>query len=367
MTKSMILFFAVSFSLILSHQNAFAWGARGHHTLCEAAVFLVKDAELKEYLSSRGAMMGHLCNTPDIYWRGLAPEQTKLGNPTHYMDMEILGLSINAIPLDFQKIVADYTGKKKANKDSVIRSVPTDFGSMWWRADQFFRRAVNLKSEFEIAKIPQGSKEEQDEALPFNKAVSTWTESIGVMGHFVGDASQPFHNTDNYDGYEEGHGGIHSYYEERVVSATGPELLQNIVKSAKAEKKNAAYLTLPTTLEKMRALSVLSAADIKEVLKADLLTKKSEMKSEKGMNIKTPAERADMKKTLPAFEKLVVKHMGRSAVLLAKLWDEAYEGAGKPQLTKYRSFKYPLTPEFVAPDYAQEPTKSDKTTEAKKN
>ncbi|MNL81910.1 hypothetical protein D3C87_2091530 [compost metagenome] len=53
--------------------------------------------------------------------------------------------------------------------------------------------------------------------------------------------------------------------------------------------------------------------------------------------------------------------MARGALLLANLWDEAYVQAGRPQLAAYKSYKYPFTVDFVAPDYFVE-----KTTEVKK-
>ena len=120
-----------------------------------------------------------------------------------------------------------------------------------------------------------------------------------------------------------------------------------MMRASKKEK----FLAEGSVLEKMRALSALSFADIDAILKADLLTKTSTEKEERGMKIKTLAEREPLEKTFNKFEPFVIKHMARSAVLLAQLWDRAYVEVGTPKLSGYRSFKYPFQPDFVMPDY----------------
>ncbi len=44
----------------------------------------------------------------------------------------------------------------------------------------------------------------------------------GLMAHFVGDASQPYHNTIDHDGYAAGEGGIHSYFETAAPTSRLP-------------------------------------------------------------------------------------------------------------------------------------------------
>jgi hypothetical protein len=351
-------FFIVIFSfvtLLFSWQETLAWGLRGHDTICEAATFLVQDPELREFLTSRPSAMGHLCNIPDIYWRSVAPEMTKEGNSSHFFDSEQVPVAVKDVPLDYKKLIADYEGKKKADGDAIIRSLPHELGSLWWRADQFYRRAVAEKDD--LAQVPAttpGQKSEQDDNSPYSKGVYNFYVNLGLMGHFVGDDSQPLHITDDYDGYGKGHGGIHSYYEDRVLSSLDGDLLSHVIRDGKklrqaARKEN--FLTAKTVLEKMQALAVASYADIDAVLKADALVKPSEQKEERGMKIRKAAERAPNEKTIKKFEPLIVKHLSRAAALLATLWDDAYKEAGSPKLSAYRSYKYPLTPDFVYPDY----------------
>lgn len=349
---------------ILTSALAFAWGGRGHHAICHSAVFLVKDEVLSEYLRNRPQMMGHLCNIPDIYWKSIGTD--KIGNASHFMDIEVAGLAIKDIPADYQKIVNKFTGEPNLfKKEGKIFSVPTEFGSLWWRADQFLRRAVGVEKEWKKATPPANPKEEQDDNLPFNKLAYDFIVNLGLMGHFVGDASQPFHSTCDYDGYAVGHGGIHAFYEELAVSVLGSELENKVIDAAKKMqeaasskdkdlKKTVPFLTAKNTIEKMRALSDISFGEIKSILAIDPVKKPSEDKREKGMHLRTPAEREDIKTVATKFEPLVIQEMARSAALLAQLWDEAYLKVGQPKLNNYKSYKYPFTPEYVAPDYFEE-------------
>ncbi len=361
------------FTLLLSWQEAVAWGGRGHHTLCDAATFVVQEKELRQFLTSRPHTMGHLCNIPDIAWRSLPGEMTKEGNPGHFFDWEIIGGTVKDFPLDYKKIIADFEGKKKANEEGFIRSIPHEFGSLWWRADQFYRRALvgkealaasalgatvaatekaDKKEKSEKEKVEKKKEESDDSA--FNKAVYEFYVNLGIMGHFVGDNAQPLHTTSDYDGYGKGHGGIHGYYEDVMLSAMDGDLQFKVMKEARkmrsAERKEK-FLVEKTLLEKMRALSVASNADIDLILMADLLKKPSEQVEERGMKIRKPAEREPIEKTKAKFEPLLVKHLARGVALLSLLWDEAYREAGSPKLSTYKSFKYPLVPEFVYPDY----------------
>ena len=333
------------------NNKTFAWGGRGHDSICQAAVFLVKNPALKDYLLNKPQMMGHLCNVPDIYWRSLPDDARKLGDPTHFIDLEILGIKISDVPTDYQKIVDSYTGSENKSQDGFkIFSVPKELGSVWWRADQFQRRAIEEGKKAKSFPVPSGTKEEQNDDLPYNKAFYNMIVNMGLMGHFVGDASQPFHNTTDYDGYAANQGGIHAYYEDTVVAQFGADLVPRIVKKA-AALKSTSFLKQKTVVEKMRAFSELASNDIKAVLKVDPITKPSVLKIEKGMSLKTAAERQPAAVGFKRFEKFIVEEMARSSLLLAHLWDAAYLDAGEPAAKAYKSYRYPLTPEFVTPDY----------------
>lgn len=342
---------AILWIISLYSFHGHTWGGRGHASICEAAVHLVKSPQLKAYLLFKPHMMSHLCNIPDIYWKSLTSETRKLGDPTHYINGEKLGLKISEIPTDYKQIITSYTGKSnKQNETQTLFSIPEEVGSNWWRADQFYRRALDVAKDLKSLPEPKGYQEEQNEELAYNQAIYNMTVNFGLMGHYIGDNSQPLHNTSDYDGYNAGHGGIHAYYEETVVAQFGPDLIAQIVKTAQS-LKNPKFIQPKTVVEKMRSLSELSLADLKDIYKADPIIKTSILKVEKGMSLKTPAERKSAAEGYKKMHKLILSELARSSYLLAHLWDEAYNAVGDPSLKAYKSYRYPYTTEFVKPDY----------------
>ena len=338
--------------LAFSAQNAMAWGGRGHHNICEAAVHLVQSKPLKDFLLNKPQVMGHLCNIPDTYWKSLSADMRKHGDPGHFIDVEILGLKIKDVPTDYKAIIEKYTGKENLHKRNTrIQSVPKDLGSNWWRADQFYRLALAQAEEVAMQPAPAGSKEEQNDELPFNKAFYSMIVNMGLMGHFVGDNAQPFHSTSDYDGYEANHGGIHAYYEDTTVAFFGPDMQDRIVKKAKTLKSASFMKEKLTPVERMRALSELSFKEVKTVFKLDPVTAPSTYKIEKGISLKSAAKRQPPEVGFRKFEKLQIEQMARAALLLATFWDKIYLEAGAPEVKAYKSYKYPFTPDFVMPDY----------------
>jgi hypothetical protein len=344
----------------LQPTSALAWGGRGHDSICEAAVYLVQNKNLKEFLINKPHMMGHLCNIPDIYWKSLPMELRRHGDSGHYIDPEIIGLSAKDIPTDYKSIIEKYTGQdNKEKSNSKILSIPLEFGSNWWRADQFYRRALTLGQELKNLKAPANSKEEQDENLAYNKTFYDMIISLGVMGHFVGDNSQPFHTTSDYDGYAANHGGIHAYYEDSCVAYFGADLHNRIYKKA-LKFKNASFLKSSSVLDRMKALAEISNKEIKDVFKADPVTTPSTIKLEHGMSLKVPAQRKPAEVGYKKFEKLQIEQMARSAIMLATFWDEVFEKSGNPEAKAYKSYKYPLTVDFIMPDYYDTKAEDDR-------
>lgn len=343
--------FKISLIILFTGSTTWAWGGRGHDAICQSAVFLVKSSALKEYLLNKPHMMGHLCNIPDIHWRNLPNEQTQHGNPTHYVNPEIVGLSTQTLPTEIKDIIQKYTGQENMIRmGSKISSIPMDMGTSWWRADQLFRIALNTAKEVKKATPPSNSKEEQDDNLQYNKYFYDMVVALGIMGHYVGDNAQPFHVSSDYDGYAAGHGGIHAYYEDSSVAYFGPDLHSKIVSTAKKMKKTN-FLIGKSTIEKMKKLGEISSNEVKDVLKVDPVIKPSSLKIEKGMSLKTAAVRRSAEVGHQKFEKLILQQMARASLLLAHLWDEVYQQAGSPEVKAYKSYKYPLTPEFIFPDY----------------
>ena len=322
-------------------QPAKAWGNRGHHTICEAAGRLVREKALASFVQFRSHTLGHLCNIPDIYWKNISAEINEIGRPSHHMRPENVGLKLEDVPTVFQ----DLSIALKQKPDDLA----TSLGSLWWRADQFYRYAVQAGREIRKTPFPKTDFERQDENQPYNKAVIQMLIHMGVMGHFVGDASMPYHNTADFDGYKNGHGGIHFYYEDLLLNEYSLRLVQEVYEKALRQKQNPAT-TKMSVVERMKLLSISAKKDMPKLEALDKRTRPSALDKS---GVRLPAERPSAEKTAPVFKYLIVDELARSARLLASLWDEIYVESGRPDLSHYASWKYPLTPEFLPPDYTK--------------
>jgi hypothetical protein len=344
----------IIFALLLVPSLSFAWGEQGHHTVCEVATRLIKDPELASFMKGKMHMMGHACNVPDIHWRSLGPI-AKSGDATHFLNPENLSYTIATVPTDFHQIFSEKQGQYSETLKRNI-DVAEDLGSSWWRYDQFDRRA---KSDGKLAKnieaeISNLSKEDvkmKEETVKFNSAIYSMLTNMGLMGHFVGDASQPFHNNTDYDGWNSGHGGIHAFYETKVVNELSLDLADDVYKAAKhlaREQRN-----IPATaIEKIRAVALATAQDLEKVRSLDRVLESSKfIQNSDGTTTKTSAKRKDASEVAKKFKSIIVKEMALSALALAQTWDQIYTDSGKPNFKYYSSFEYPLAPDFVAPDY----------------
>lgn len=314
-------------------QFAFGWSERGHHAICAVATRLVKTPELSSFLLPKGHMMGHLCNIPDISWRSLSEKETRVGNPTHYFEPDLYGVPLEKVPLNFDEAAVFFS---KFTKD-----FPTDIGSAWWRAAQFYNLAIAAgKRRLKTAK--------QDDA---QNEILTMVTDMGVMGHFVGDIVQPFHNTSDYDGWKSGHGGIHSYYEGASVDALPLDFESEIFAAAnKVTFKKHSEAGAVNIVATMKELATYAHSEIPTLERLDPIVKLSRLSKTEKNEIKIPAVRKASSVGGQVFHTIIVQECARAALALAQFWDNIYLQAGKPDMKALR-YAYPLVPAFVPPNY----------------
>jgi len=325
-------FALVAFVLFTSVPSQ-AWGLRGHAAICEAATFLVKDEALKKLLSSMAPRMAHLCNIPDNSWRGLDSADTTVGNPGHYINPESVGKDLKSLSSDYKKLV------KKGDLETASK-----IGGLWWRAQQFSERATRNAKLAVSAPSPKNHIEEQDNELAYNKAIFEMIVDMGLMGHFVGDIAMPFHSRIDHDGRASGHGGIHSFYEDTCVNTFGPELTPLVYLAAQNISDKDILSTKGSVVDRMRAMSLKAAPEALKIEELDELIEPSS--AERRVALRKPVAEA-----CPKFREMMLTQMGRSARVLSMFWEESYKKGGLPKLEGYKSYRYPLQPDFVAPDY----------------
>jgi hypothetical protein len=190
-----------------STQNIFAWDYEGHHAVNELALASLPanfgGFTLTPALKDRIAF---LAGEPDR-WRNTADLPLKHFNgPDHYIDLEdlkLFGLTPETLPIMRYDFVADIALARAAHPEKFPAIDPakdTDHtreldGFLPWAITEYYEK---LKSGFSSLKAFQthgGTPEE------IANAQADIIYVMGVMGHFVGDGSQPLHTTVHYNGW----------------------------------------------------------------------------------------------------------------------------------------------------------------------
>ncbi len=337
--------------ILLFTNLVFGWALRGHDTICQVATGLVDHPQAKVFYQSQSPAIGYLCNTPDTVWKSngkdlskeISKEEIAIGSTAHYMDIEDFGVKeVSQIPIDFKDLKQKFPNLNFQ-----------DSGSAWWRTEQFFKLATTNIIEV----IPP--KEANPKGVPpivDDKAVQFLT-NIGILGHFVGDLSMPLHSSSDYDGWKSGHGGLHGYYEEKVVAALPGNLNYLVYTKAlelkKRDKKK--YKSLQDLQMALKDLTEFGHAQIPKMYKLDKVLKESRVeKQDTGIEFRFPAERELPSVAAPRFKKMIVEQLARSALLYSHYLEVAYTQSIKGDLSYYRWYVFPHKPAFVYPEYIKE-------------
>ncbi len=312
--------------------RALAWGERGHDVVTRVAARLVAarmvdDPSLSTPLVQREHMLAHLANVPDIVWRSGDPAVSKANGPTHYINWEKLlpTPTLNDAPRAYAK-AAELAKERGVN-------LAGDVGTAPWRVEQL---AAAMATALIKVKQQGATEEHVNEALLY----------AGLLSHFVGDLAQPYHNTNDHDGWQTGQGGIHAYFESDLVNAAPLQLEADVFAAAlanePAKKLNAG--SDPAALAIAESFDALARLDDVRRLDRDYaVLAKSDAKK--------PAKRKPVSATLPYFQARLTERLATAADVLATLWINAWIAAGKPDMRSYKSYAYPTHPDFVAPSY----------------
>lgn len=338
--------------LTLCSSSVFAWGERGHDIVTRVAVqnlAVLSDSNLSftKPFRQRDHMLSHLSNTPDIVWRAkyMSKADRDLNYPTHFINLERVYESVKSLE-DIDLNYADYA-KKARNKG--IKD-PAGVGTGPWRVIQLHSLMVaSLKAA--------GAGKQRDDRI---EATNQALLYAGLMSHFVGDLANPHHTSANYNGQLTGNTGLHAYFESDVVGVLPlglssqtramlqPSLLRTTVLKGMDKDKREAIVSDPRRL--IFSLVVNSQNNLDRLTELDnqysLLAASSDSKQS--------AIRELPEDVAPLFHGFITERLAIGAAVLSQLWLTAWQQAGNPDLSDYKSYDYPVKPDFIAPDYLVE-------------
>jgi hypothetical protein len=187
--------------------SAGAWDYEGHHAINELALASLPadfgGFTLTPALKERVAF---LAGEPDR-WRNVSDLTLKHFNgPDHYFDLEdikLLGLTPETLPPLRYDLVADIALARKAHPDRFPAIDPEKDADHTRELDGFLPWAITeyyekLKSDFATLKA---LRRYGGTPVEIANAEADCIYVMGVMGHFVGDGSQPLHTTKYFNGW----------------------------------------------------------------------------------------------------------------------------------------------------------------------
>jgi hypothetical protein len=208
-SKLIVRQLAFVFVLIIP-QMVFGWGREGHMIVAQVGSELARTNV--PFWKANEHNMVLITVVPDLVWKDLPTNNIE--KPTHFFQPD----SYFQDPSQFNQIPRAYS-------DAVTRfSEPfvDKNGTSVWRAPQFYALAVQALR-----------------AGDFKSAV----ELAGVMSHYIGDMSQPLHDTSNYDGQMTGQPGIHAFFETtNIVAADHNILVAQVTQQAQALLANPNFI-----------------------------------------------------------------------------------------------------------------------------
>jgi hypothetical protein len=184
-----------------------AWDYDGHHAINELALASLPadfgGFELTPALKNRIAFLG---GEPDR-WRNISDLELKNYNgPDHYFDLEdieLCGLTPETLPplrYDFMAVLARARAAHPEAFPKIDPDKDSDHtreldGFLPWAITEYYEK---LKSGFATLKALKQSGGTPEEVA---NAQADIVYVMGVMGHYVGDASQPLHTSRHYNGW----------------------------------------------------------------------------------------------------------------------------------------------------------------------
>jgi len=231
-------FFFLALSLLAANA-ACAWDYEGHRVVNQLALAslpanfpaFVKTAEARERVAFLAGEADRWRKSPDLPLKHCT-------EPDHYIDLEelaVYGLKPDMLPVFRYDFVAQLALVRRAHPESF----PTPSGDVahtrelvgllpWAMAENYGK----LKSGFSYLKT---FEENGGTAEEIANAQQNILYVMGVMGHYVGDASQPLHTTIHHHGWvhENPHhystsGGFHSWIDGGFFNKIGGANLKEL-------------------------------------------------------------------------------------------------------------------------------------------
>jgi hypothetical protein len=268
----------------LAPSSAFAWGTAVHKFIMRRAIDLLPPAIKPFFVHFRDELVVRVVD-PDL-WRNVGWED----DPNHFLDLGVQDFGVypfTALPREYGAAIEKF-GMATLKRNGLLP---------WREAEEFgnLRRALDSFQRNN----------------PF--APSDTVLFAAVAAHYLQDAHQPLHASNNYDGQLTGQTGVHARFESALFERFESRL--TIAPAAPVPIKNARDAAFDALLESHRLVQPLLDAD-KEAIAG-----------------KDSYDDDYFEKFFAKVKPILEKRIGDSITATAAVIDGAWEAAGKPALT----------------------------------
>ncbi len=227
---------ALAATLAAIPSSLFAWGNTGHRMLGEIAMRALP-AEMPAFLRTRQAAadVGELSREPDRS-KGSGKLHDQDRDAAHFIDLDVDGRLLGGPPmLPLAATRADF--------ETQLRAAGLDQWKVGYLPYAILDRYQQLVTDFAYWRVLAHAERE-----PKWRANRKWFtadrirrealifRTIGELGHFVGDGSQPLHVTSHYNGWGDGP-NPNNYSTARLHGPFEGELVMETVKPAAVAAK----------------------------------------------------------------------------------------------------------------------------------
>jgi hypothetical protein len=188
-------------------RNVFGWGAEGHQAVNTLALASLPADFGIQMTPERTNRIIFLANEPD-HWRNVRDlPLVHFNGPDHYVDLEDLplyGLTPDTLPMMRYDFMADIARARAEHPEKFPPIDPDKDSDHTRELDGFLPWAITENYE----KLESGFSSLKAYQTHGGTAVEIANEEaniiyiMGVMGHYVGDGSQPLHTTKYYNGWD---------------------------------------------------------------------------------------------------------------------------------------------------------------------
>jgi hypothetical protein len=295
-----------------------AWGPLGHRTVAETASLLVQDdlpATWGPLLARHRFELGVYSFVPDARFRHIDGHGGSVEAPTHYLNLD---------------------AREGERTGAVDR-----------RVAQFLELAG---AELKEVHAPTGGYVRGATAKGDAGRIYLALFDLGVMAHYSGDASMPYHATADSNGFSQGEGGIHFYFESACVDAFEPALAVEVL--AQARRYRARWLAdwgAAKVSPSQLVVAVLEDSLAAVAAVADLDKRHAVVRLAKAGS-KDNARRKPAAEGCKAMRPLLVERLAKGAVLTAFLWESVLpEGVDFSGATELQFSDMELEPAYLPP------------------